>query len=54
MTLSLTALLIAAIVGVIVYLVCKQIPYVSSQPLPTLLGVLAAIFTYFGRFAVTL
>lgn len=54
MQLSLVSLLVAAIVGVVVFLICKRIPYVSSDPLPTLLGLLAAILTYLGSFSVTL
>lgn len=53
MTLSIISLLIAAIIGVVVWIICQQIPYVSKQPLPVLLELLAALLAYFGGFGIT-
>jgi hypothetical protein len=54
MTLSLTSLLISAIIGVVVWLIAKRIPYVATEPLPVLLGLLAGILAYLGSFNITL
>lgn len=48
MTISITRVLFAAIVGVIVWIIARQIPYASKKPLPVLLGFLAALAAYYG------
>ena len=54
MVLSIISLLVAAIVGVIVYLIAKKVPFVAEKPLPVLLGLLAAIAVYIGLFSIVL